>query len=88
MQWSGTTDTTMSSSIGQAPTNIFAFLEVLLQEDIGNVLKVRSSEVQALICAKEKKEDAETDLKTSREKTKTISNLFLKPFVIYSIIFY
>ena len=48
---------------------IKTFLQVLLQEDIGNVLKVRSSGVQ-------KKEGAETDLKISKEKTKTISNLF------------
>ena len=40
---------------GPSP-NIFAFLEVLLQEDIGNVLKVRSSGVQSLsICAEERK---------------------------------
>ena len=35
--------------------NIFAFLEVLLQEDIGNVLKVRSSGVQAPIRAEERR---------------------------------
>ena len=38
-----------------SPNSNFAFLEVLLQEDIGNVLKVRSSGVQAPIRAEERR---------------------------------
>ena len=55
--------------------NVFAFLEVLLQEDIGNVLKARSSGVQAPIRAEERRH---RDRLEKREKTKTISNLFWK----------
>ena len=68
--------------------NIFAFLEVLLQEDIGNVLKVRNSGVQAPIRAEEirRRDRLESIKRENQDDIKSFFESYKKRIFAFAIL--